>query len=94
MNRYAKDILKTTEDYDIENNSHLLNTLQVYIETNCDLTATAEKLSQHKNTIRYRLNKIKDLTGLDYKNFTDLEQLSLALRIYQCRNHLLPRQLF
>ncbi|WP_425755772.1 PucR family transcriptional regulator [Ihubacter sp. rT4E-8] len=94
MNRYAKDILKTTEDYDIENNSHLLNTLQIYIETNCDLTATAKKLSQHKNTIRYRLNKIKDLTGLDYKNFTDLEQLSLALRIYQCRSHLLPQQLF
>lgn len=48
------------------------------------LSAAADTLSQHKNTIRYRLDKIHELTGLDYKNFSQLEQLSMALKILQC----------
>lgn len=83
MQRYAKEILSPIEDYDIENNSLLFETLQAYIRYDCDLTATAESFGHHKNTVRYRLDKIHELTGLDYKRFSHLEQLSVATKIRQ-----------
>lgn len=84
MQRYARSILEPVADYDIENNSSLLLTLQQYLQSDCEISAAADTLSQHKNTIRYRLDKIHELTGLDYKNFSQLEQLSMALKILQC----------
>lgn len=83
MQRYAKEILSPIEDYDIENNSTLFETLQAYLKYDCDLTAAAGFLGQHKNTVRYRLDKIHELTGLDYKRFSQLEQLSVATKIRQ-----------
>ncbi len=81
MQRFKERILEPISDYDIENNSNLILTLRTYLKFDCDLIKTAEHLSQHKNSIRYRLDKIHALTGLDYKSFSDLEQLSLALKI-------------
>lgn len=81
MQRYRSRILDPIKDFDIENNGNLMTTITSYINLNCDLSKTAEVLSQHRNTIRYRLDKITSLTGLDYKSFSDLEQLSLAIKI-------------
>lgn len=83
MQRYAQEILSPIEDYDIENNSMLFETLQAYLRYDCDLTATADFFGHHKNTVRYRLDKIHELTGLDYKRFSHLEQLSAATKIRQ-----------
>lgn len=84
MQLYASNILEPIKDYDIENNAKLVETLQQFIQTGCLLDETACRLSQHKNTVRYRLDKIHDLTGLDYKTFAHLEQLSMAIKIDQC----------
>lgn len=84
MQLYARNILEPIKDYDIENNARLLPTLQQFIQTGCLLEETARRLSQHKNTVRYRLDKIHELTGLDYKIFSHLEQLSMAVKIDQC----------
>lgn len=81
MQHFKSGILDPVLDFDIENKGNLMETITAYINMNCDLVKTAEALSQHKNTIRYRLNKITSLTGLDYKSFSDLEQLSLAIKI-------------
>lgn len=84
MMQYARDILEPIEDYDIENNGHLLDTLSHFVRLDGDINAAADALCQHRNTIRYRLDKIGELTGLDYKRFSHLEQLSIALKIRQC----------
>lgn len=86
MQLYARNTLEPIKDYDIENNGKLMQTLQQFVSTGGLLEETANRLSQHKNTIRYRLDKVRDLTGLDYKNFTQLEQLSMAVKIDQCSN--------
>ena len=41
-------------------------------------------MSVHENTLRYRLEKVASLTGLDYKRQEQLEQLSLAMKIDRC----------
>lgn len=80
--RYMNGVLKRILDYDIENNAQLLQTIESYINCECNFSATASALNQHRNTIRYRLAKIQELTGLDCKKFSDLEQISIALKIY------------
>ena len=70
------------EEYDAENSTNLTETLITYIRCNSSLDKTAEHLSQHEQTIRYRMKKIYSLTGLDRKSPADTEQLSLACKIY------------
>jgi len=38
-------------------------------------------MEQHENTIRQRLKKIEDLTGLNYRNPDHYEQLSISVKI-------------
>lgn len=54
--------------------------LNSYCETNLNVTATAEKLYVHRNTLLYRLDKLSDLTGFDLKRFVEVANLYYALK--------------
>lgn len=58
----------------------LLKTLRTFFEQNCDLAQTCETLHIHRNTLRYRLEKIEQKTKLDISNLDDKVQLYLALK--------------
>ena len=55
-----ENILKLYK-YDIDNNTSLGFTLYTYIKCNRSLVICSKELYVHKNTITYRLNKIKDI---------------------------------
>ncbi|MCK8816333.1 helix-turn-helix domain-containing protein [Natroniella sulfidigena] len=57
----------------------LAETLQVYFANDLNVSQTANQLFLHRNSILYRLNQIKEQTGLDPKKFTDLIKLKLGL---------------
>jgi len=57
----------------------LLATLDVFFNENCVPSTTAARLAIHRNTLRYRLDKIASLTGLDPRIFDDAVQIRLAL---------------
>ena len=59
----------------------LLETLTGYVLAGCTFKAAAAVLAQHENTIRYRMDKVSDITGLSYKEHDQLEVLSLAVKI-------------
>jgi carbohydrate diacid regulator len=59
--------------------TELLETLDVFFFENCCLSATANRLSIHRNTLGYRLEKIASLTGLNPRRFEDAMQIRLAL---------------
>lgn len=82
LRNFSKNLIEKLEDYDTENNSNLVETLITYIHCDFNKELAAEKLSQHQQTIRYRLNKIFLLTDLNRKSPSDLEQLSIACKIY------------
>ena len=52
-------------EYDNMNNTQYLSTLSAYIGCNCSILSTAEKMYVHKNTVTYRIGKIKEIFGLD-----------------------------
>ena len=55
--------------------------LTKYFENNGSINKTASELFLHKNTLQYKLNKIKALTGYDPRNMNDLVVLYLAVMI-------------
>lgn len=60
----------------------LLETLLAYFKNNGDMSKTASTLHIHRNTLSYRLAKIKELIGLDPHNFLELFQLYVDLLTY------------
>lgn len=59
-------------------NHQLCKTLQRYFLSNCDLDLTAKSLSIHINTLRYRLHKIEQITGLSFNNIEQKFMLYLG----------------
>lgn len=58
--------------------NELMETLEAFFESSMNITDTAKKLGVHRNSVIYRLSKIKEVTGLDPSYFRDLVQLYLA----------------
>ncbi len=87
MQSFCKDILKNVLEYDMENNTKLLATLENFMNQEQNISKTAVQLNQHENTIRYRLDKITALTNLNWKQNAQAEQLSIAVKIYQCTQY-------
>jgi carbohydrate diacid regulator len=56
----------------------LIHTLEAYIREGGELNKTAESLFIHRNTLRYRLDKITELTGKDPRNAKDLMELYMV----------------
>ncbi|NLN15688.1 MAG: hypothetical protein GX182_00005, partial [Firmicutes bacterium] len=59
----------------------LLTTLDTYFKCDCDLKRTSANLFIHRNTLVYRLKKIRHLTGLEPRKFSDAMQLQMALML-------------
>ncbi|GAB4210576.1 MAG: sugar diacid recognition domain-containing protein [Roseiflexaceae bacterium] len=63
----------------LDQDAELLTTLDIFFQENCSPSATAQRLSIHRNTLSYRLDKITSLIGLDPRHFDDAVQIRLAL---------------
>ena len=55
--------------------------LETYLNENCSITNTAEKLFMHRNTLKYRIKKIEERLECDLHNFDDCIKLRMALYI-------------
>lgn len=58
---------------------YLLETVESFFDKNMSLTQTSKELKIHRNTLLYRLDKIKKVTGLDPRKFNDAMELKVAL---------------
>ena len=76
---FIKEIFdgKSPDDFDEET----LTTINKFFENNLILSETARKLFVHRNTLVYRLEKIKKLTGLDLREFDDAITFKVALMV-------------
>lgn len=74
---YIHPIIHELEDFDQKNNTDYYNTLETYMLCIGNSRSVAERLHIHRNTLLYRLNKISELTGL---NFDD-ENLCFRLMV-------------
>lgn len=63
-----------------------LFTIQKFFENNLNVSETSRKLFVHRNTLVYRLEKIKKLTGLDLREFEDAIVFKVALMVKKYLN--------
>lgn len=56
---------------DIINDEEFLNTILAFFENDLNISLTSQKAFMHRNTLCYRLDKIKKITGLNLRNFDD-----------------------
>ena len=61
------------------NKLELIQTIQVYVEENGDINNVANRLNIHRNTLNYRLERIKQLTGKNPKILLELFELLCGL---------------
>jgi carbohydrate diacid regulator len=63
----------------LDQEPELLLTLNVFFSENCCPSSTAKRLSIHRNTLSYRLDKVATLTGLEPRQFDHAVQMRLSL---------------
>jgi len=68
-----------TDVLDSVKNQELLDTLVMYYECGANMKRVSERMYTHKNTVKYRLNRLQELTGLDLKRPDDTFRLYLAV---------------
>ena len=66
--------------YDEQYETDLLKTLEAFLDEDGSVASTAGKLFTHRHTIRYRLERVRELTGLDVGSSDGRERLSLGLK--------------
>ncbi|MGB3368269.1 MAG: PucR family transcriptional regulator ligand-binding domain-containing protein [Acidaminobacteraceae bacterium] len=84
-NYYAKDfsnsIIDLIIEYDQVIDGPLLLTAKSFVKNNASFVETSKELHQHVNTIRYRINKIKEIASIIDDDF--YEQLYFAIKLFQ-----------
>lgn len=70
--------LQLLAQYDKSNQTNMYNSLYTFLEFNLDILRTANELHIHRNTLKYRLHRITELTGLNLQDQQDIRYLRLS----------------
>lgn len=73
--------------YDKAHQSHLLETLETYLDMGTTSRDAANKLSVHRNTLAYRLERIEDLMNLDLRDPDCRINLHVAIKSYRLHSN-------
>ena len=88
---FYEDTIAPVVRYDDQYRTDLVGTLEAYFEHNCNMNATAAAIFAHRHTVAYRLDRVKELSGLDAMQSEDRERLGLGLKAYRIISPRLPR---
>lgn len=80
---FYRETLSKLADYDQRQRADLIKTLEAYFNHLGNLRATSEALHVHRNTLLYRLDRIKEISGMDLDNAEEHFALWLALRAHR-----------
>lgn len=82
VDEFVREWLGSLLDYDARKRAELVHTLTQYLEHGGNYDATAAQLSVHKSTLKYRLQRIRELTGLELNDPDVHFNLQLATRAW------------
>jgi sugar diacid utilization regulator len=80
LRRFYDDTVRPLVSYDEQYETDLLGTLSTFLECDANVNATASRLITHRHTVRYRFERVRELTGLDVSSTDGREKLSLGLK--------------
>lgn len=80
LTKFCTDTIKSLVEYDKSNHTELVKTVKVYFKCNGNMKKISKEMFVHYNTIIYRLQKIKDITGLDIDNCDNRLNLEISVK--------------
>ncbi|MEH7501821.1 helix-turn-helix domain-containing protein [Neobacillus drentensis] len=78
---YSDEYLLPLIDSDRKNGTEYIKTLQVYIQQKGRINDVSDKLFIHPNTLRNRIKKIEDMTGIDFQDPEEFMNLMVAVKL-------------
>jgi sugar diacid utilization regulator len=91
LNRFYAETVKPLVAYDEQYETDLVGTLATFLECDGNVNATAARLITHRHTIRYRLERVRELSGLDVGSTDGREKLSFGLKAMRVLGLAAPR---
>jgi GAF domain-containing protein len=85
-----RDLIAKIAEYDRQRQTSLLRTLEEFLRRRGNISATAEALYVHPNTLRQRLRRIQELSGLDLRK-EDWLLVEIAVKMVRLQEALGPR---
>jgi len=80
LERFYSETVEPLVAYDEQYETQLLTTVETYLDLDGNVAQTAQRLFTHRHTIRYRLERAKDLCGHDVTSTEGREKLGLGLK--------------
>jgi DNA-binding PucR family transcriptional regulator len=80
LHRFYEETVQALVAYDEQYETELLATLEAYLENDGNVARTAERMFTHRHTIRYRLERARELCGHDATSTEGREKLGLGLK--------------
>ncbi len=91
LRRFYNETVRPLVSYDEQYETDLLGTLSTFLECDANVNATAQRLITHRHTVRYRFERVRELTGLDVSSTDGREKLSLGLKAMRVLGIAAPR---
>jgi DNA-binding PucR family transcriptional regulator len=80
LQRFYEETVEPLVAYDEQYETELVRTLATFLEADGNVAGTAGRLFTHRHTIYYRLERVRELSGLDVSSSDGREKLSLGLK--------------
>jgi sugar diacid utilization regulator len=80
LERFYAETIQPLSDYDEQYETELVATVEAYLDNDGNVAATAKQLFTHRHTIRYRLERVRELCGHDVSSTEGREKLGLGLK--------------
>jgi sugar diacid utilization regulator len=80
LRRFYAETVEPLAAYDEQYETELVRTLGAFFEADGNVAGTAQRLFTHRHTVYYRLERVRELSGLDVGSSEGREKLSLGLK--------------
>ena len=91
LERFYSETVEPLVAYDEQYETELVPTVETYLENDGNVAATAQQLFTHRHTIRYRLERARELCGHDVTSTEGREKLGLGLKAMRVLGIASPR---
>ncbi len=91
LERFYAETIEPLAAYDDQYETELVATIEAYLDNDGNVAATARQLFTHRHTIRYRLERAKELCGHDVSATEGREKLGLGLKAMRVLGIASPR---
>ncbi|MBA2517884.1 MAG: helix-turn-helix domain-containing protein [Solirubrobacterales bacterium] len=80
LQRFYSETVAPLVAYDSQYETDLVLTLETFLNADANVAGTAQRLFTHRHTVRYRLERVRELSGLDVGSTDGREKLGLGLK--------------